>query len=88
MLLGLTEKVSLELGFERRKSLSMADDKEKTAPGDRANVRKGALSYQGETKCMPSKILSHYLKHIPPLKILSNLEKIKLNESGRQKLGM
>ena len=46
MLLGLTEKVSLELGFNRTKSLSMADGKGKTVPGDRANVRKGALSLE------------------------------------------
>ena len=45
MLLGLTEKISLELGFKRRKCLSMADDKGKTVPlpGDRANVRKDWL---------------------------------------------
>ena len=46
-------------------------------------------SYQGETKCIPttSKILIHYLKHIPLLKIWRNLENMKLNELGRQKLG-
>ena len=31
-------------------------------------------------------ILIHYFIHIPPLKILRNLEKMKLNEPGRQKL--
>ena len=41
MQLGLTEKISLELGFKRRKCLSMADGKGKTVLGDRANVRKG-----------------------------------------------
>ena len=42
MLLGLTEQVSLELGFQRNKSLIMADGKGKAVAGDRANVRKGA----------------------------------------------
>ena len=44
MLLGLTEKKSLELGCKSRKCLSMADGKGKTVPDDRANVRKSALS--------------------------------------------
>ena len=46
--IGLTEKVSCEFGFKRRKSLSMVDGKgkSKTIPGDRANVRKGALSLE------------------------------------------
>ena len=45
--------------------------------------------YEGETKCIPttSKILIHYLKHIPPLKIWRNLEKLTVNELRRQKLG-
>ena len=39
--------------------------------------------------CIPttSKILYHYLKHIPLSKIWRNFEKIKLNEPGRQKQG-
>ena len=44
---------------------------------------------RAKTKCIPttSKILfSHCLKHIRPLKILRNLEKMKLNEPGKQKL--
>ena len=45
-LLGLTEKVSLELGFKRNKSLRMAEGNGKTVPGDRARVRKGALSLE------------------------------------------
>ena len=46
-------------------------------------------SYQDETKCIPttSKILILYLKHILPLKIWRNLDKMKLNEPRRQKLG-
>ena len=40
------KNVTFELGFKRRKSLSMADGKGKTVPGDRANVRKGALSLE------------------------------------------
>ena len=44
-------------------------------------------SYLGKTKCIPttSNILIHYLKHINPLKIWINLEKMKLNEPGRRK---
>ena len=41
ILLRLTEKVSLELGFKRRKSLSMAGGKGKTVPDDRLNIIKG-----------------------------------------------
>ena len=46
-------------------------------------------SYQGETKYISSasKILMQYLIHIPLLKIWRNLEKMKVNEPGRQKLG-
>ena len=33
------------------------------------------------------KIPIHNLKHIPPLKIWGSLQKMKLNEPGRQKLG-
>ena len=42
----MTEKVRLEVGFKRRKSLSVADGKGKTVSGDRANVQKGALSLE------------------------------------------
>ena len=44
---------------------------------------------KGQTKCIPTtgKILIHYLKHILPLQIWRTLQKMKLNELGRQKLG-
>ena len=53
-------------------------------------LRQVIHSYQGETKMYSYhkyKFWFTNLIHIPPLKIWRNLEKMKLNEPGRQKLG-
>ena len=89
------------LGRKRREQIEMPESNAK-ALKFQTGVRGGGdryLMFYAQSTAKPkghirvkqnvSKILIHYLKvkHIPPLKIWMNLEKMNLNEPGRKKLG-